>query len=76
MSAGPKGNWELFDLQTDYGQQHDISKEQPEVFQQLKAAYDKWWDEARPMMVNEDVELAKENPFLTLYREQFGKVSQ
>ncbi len=76
VSAGPKGSWELFDLQTDYGQQHDISKEQPEVFQQLKAAYDKWWDEARPMMVNEDVELAKENPFLTLYREQFGKVSQ
>ncbi len=76
VSAGPKAKWELFDLRDDFGQTTDISAEQPEVVKQLKAAYDKWWDDTLPLLVNENVELAKENPFKTLYRQQFGAESQ
>ena len=28
----------------------------------MLAAYDQWWAEVRPFMVNEDVPLAKERP--------------
>ena len=28
----------------------------------MLAAYDQWWTEVRPFMVNEDVPLAKERP--------------
>lgn len=72
VSAGKNPKWELYDLKTDIGQQTDISAEQPEVVKQLKAAYDKWWDDTLPMLVNEDAPLAKENPFKTLYLQQFG----
>ena len=29
----------------------------------MREAYDKWWEEVRPLMVNEDVPLAKERPY-------------
>ncbi len=34
---------ELFDIQQDPGQQHDLSADHPEVMQQLRAEYEGWW---------------------------------
>lgn len=30
----------------------------------MLAAYDKWWDEVRPLMINEDASLDQEPPFI------------
>ena len=36
----------------------------------MRKAYDDWWTAVQPRPVNEDVPLATENAFATLYREQ------
>jgi hypothetical protein len=33
-------------------------------------AFDKWWDEVRPLMVNEDASLDTGKPFIELYEKQ------
>lgn len=68
--SGPR--WELFDLAVDYSQKKDVSKEHPEVVKELGAAFDKWWDECLPLMVNEKAVGPKLNPFAVRYWEQFG----
>ena len=64
----------LFDLHTDYGEQHDIAAQNPQVVAEMNGAFEKWWASVLPMMVNEKVPLAAENPFWTLYRKQFGSL--
>ena len=41
---GP-GRRELFDIQTDPGQEQDLSEQHPEVVPELLTAYDAWWDD-------------------------------
>ena len=75
MKAGPEplpASWQLFDIQADPGEQIDVAAAHPEVVKELAAAYDTWWDSVQPMLVNEKVPLAPENPFKTLYQKQFG----
>jgi len=36
----------------------------------MRAAYDAWWKETRPMMVNEDVPMSPVRPFHELYKKQ------
>jgi arylsulfatase len=64
--------WQLFDLTTDPGEQHDVSAEHPDVVASLDAAYDKWWASVVPMMINEKAVGPKINPFKELYWKQFG----
>ena len=33
-------------------------------------AYEKWWDEVRPLMINEEVPLAKTKPFVEQFEKQ------
>jgi arylsulfatase len=44
---------ELFDHRTDPGETKNISSQNPELVQSMLAAYDKFWDKARPCMINE-----------------------
>ena len=71
-NGGARPKWELFDLSTDYGQKHDVSAKNPDVVRELSAAYDQWWDECLPLMVNEKAVGPKLNPFAVRYWEQFG----
>ncbi len=64
------GTDELYDIQNDPGENINVIKQHPEVAQQVLAAYDTWWDEVRPLMINEDVPLAKEHPFHVRYQKQ------
>jgi len=34
--------WELYDIEADRTELHDLAGEQPEVVKQLRAAYEKW----------------------------------
>ncbi len=60
---------ELYDINEDPGEQNNVAKENPEVVTSMLAAYDKWWDEVRLLMVNEDASLETGKPFI----EQFNK---
>jgi arylsulfatase A-like enzyme len=49
VGAGEKAaepfRFELFDMNADPGEKLDIAKEEPEIVEQLKAAYDRWFDD-------------------------------
>lgn len=64
--------WELFDLAADPGEKTDVLAQHPQVVQELAAAYDKFWAEAVPLMVNEKAVGPNINPFQERYYKQFG----
>ena len=65
-------HWELYDLAADPGQLHDVIAKHPEISRQLETAYDQWWDEVQPMLVNEKVAPPAVNPFHSLYWKQYA----
>ncbi len=66
-------NSALFDMQEDPGQTTDIAGKHPEVVTELKSAYDRFWKEARPMMVNESVPMSKTRPYWVAYEKQIAE---
>lgn len=66
--------WMLFDVKADPGEQNDVAATNGETMSRLAADYEKWWASVRPMMINEDVPLAPEQPFRALFEKQFGPV--
>ena len=73
-SKGETKNWQLFDLKADPGEKMDIADQHPDVVKQLDAEYDRWWDSVQPQLVNEDAVAPAENPFKTLFNQQFAAV--
>jgi len=63
-------NSELYDLFNDPGETTDVAAKYPEIVEQMKKAYDQWWSEVRPLMVNETAPLTKERPFWVDYEKQ------
>jgi len=63
-------NNELYDLFNDPGETEDVAAKYPEIVAQMRKAYDQWWNEVRPLMVNENVPLAPERPFWVEYEKQ------
>lgn len=50
--------------------QADVAQQHPEVASELLGAFDAWWGEVRPMMVNEDASLNVGKPFKTQFEKQ------
>ena len=65
-------NQELYDLESDPGETKNVIAEHPQVVAELRAAYDQWWQDVQPLMVNEDAVGPAINPFQELYYAQFG----
>jgi len=65
-------NNELYDLQADPGETHNVINEHPDVVATLRAAYDRWWEEILPCLENETVLGPAVNPFKGAYWTQFG----
>ena len=63
-------NTELYDIENDPGEQVNVFDEFPEVVKEMQTAYDEWWSELGPLMVNEDAELSPVKPFFELYYRQ------
>ncbi len=63
-------NIELYDIKNDPGETTNVIEKYPDVVAKMQKAYDQWWDEVLPAMVNEDVPYAKDNPFRVLYLKQ------
>lgn len=66
------GNEELYDLKADPGETTNVISEHPKDIAKLSAAYDQWWQDVQPLMVNEDATGPEINLFQQLYYEQFG----
>ncbi len=65
-------NSELYDLKNDPGETKNVIADHPDVMARLRAAYDQWWNDVQPLLVNEDVVGPKINPLKELYWKQFG----
>ena len=63
---------ELYDLERDFGETTNVIEQHPETAARLRVAYDQWWQDVQPLLVNENVIGPKENPFKALYWKQFG----
>ena len=71
--GGARPKWQLFDLPADPGQRKNVAAKHPGIVRELSAAYDQWWDECLPLMVNETAVGPEQNPFAVRYWRQFGK---
>ncbi|MCP5542158.1 MAG: arylsulfatase [Akkermansiaceae bacterium] len=60
----------LYDMETDPGQTTNVIDAHPEVAEAMKKAYDRFWKETRPLMVNEDAPMSPVQPFHVWYAEQ------
>lgn len=65
-------NTELFDMDADPGQTKNVIEQYPGVVEEIRTAWDAWWKETRPMMVNESAEMSPTRPFHQLYETQLA----
>lgn len=63
-------NKELYDVMNDPGQKQNIATQYPEIVEEMRHVYNKWWSDVRPFMVNETAQLAIEKPFWVEYEKQ------
>ncbi|MEY3225984.1 MAG: Arylsulfatase, partial [Planctomycetota bacterium] len=60
----------LFDMEADPGQKTNVSDQHPDVVRQMRTAWDDWWEQTRPLLVNESTPMSKTRPFHQLYFQQ------
>ena len=66
-------NSALYDLKRDPGQKVNVIDEHPAVVRKMREAYEAWWEETRPLMVNEDVPVHEgKQPFVINYERQLA----
>ncbi len=63
-------NKELYDIISDPYEATDVAEDHPQVIAELRQAYDQWWQETLPMMVNEDAAYAPAQPQAVRYEKQ------
>ena len=63
-------NRELFDMETDPGQEVNVIDKFPDVVRKMREAYDVWWEETLPLLVNEKATYEGVAPFIKNYNEQ------
>ncbi len=60
----------LYDIEKDPGETTNVFAAHPEVAAEMQKAYEAFWAEARPLMVNEDAPLDVAKPFEASYLKQ------
>ena len=55
-------NEELYDLKADPDETKNVIAEHPEEVAKLRAAYDRWWNDVQPLLVNESVVGSQDEP--------------
>ena len=63
-------NKELYDIQNDPYEKTDVADQHPEVVAEMREAFDAWWEETLPLMVNEDAPYAEKQPATVRYEKQ------
>jgi len=64
------GKKELYDVKNDPSEKENVIDRYPETARKMLSAYEAWWKKIRPLLINEDVPLAKTKPFVELYYKQ------
>ena len=59
VSQDMKRGAALCDIVKDPSEEVDVSKQYPEIVSQMLDVYGEWWDECRPLMINEDADITK-----------------
>jgi len=60
----------LYDMAKDPNQTTDVAEKNPKVVKAMRAAYDEFWKEARPLMVNEKAPMSPTRPYHVLHAKQ------
>ena len=60
----------LYNMKEDPGQKNNIIEKHPKVVKKMKKAYEQFWKETRPLMVNESVPMSKTRPYHIWFEEQ------
>jgi arylsulfatase A-like enzyme len=60
----------LYDMQEDPAQTKNVIAEHPEEAAKMRAAYEKYWSEARPLMVNETAPMSPTKPYHEWFKQQ------
>ena len=60
----------LYDMVKDPNQTTDVAAKNPKVVKSMRAAYDKFWKEARLLMVNEKAPMSPTRPYHVLHAKQ------
>ena len=60
----------LYDIANDPGENVNVIKSHQQEADSMLVAYEAWWDEVRPFMVNEDAPLDREQPFVVEFERQ------
>ena len=63
----------LYDIAADPYEEKDVAAEHPEVVRQMREAYDVWWKETVPLMVNEKAPYAPRQPQAVRYEKQLAE---
>jgi len=63
-------NKELYDIANDPAESKNVIDEHPQVVAEMRKAYDAWWNDVLPLLVNENAPLNPERPYHVLYRKQ------
>ena len=67
-------NRELYDLIEDPGQKKDVMEKYPAEASRLREAFDAYWEDVRPRMVNEEAyKDGPVQPYFEMYKEAFGE---
>jgi arylsulfatase len=62
----------LYDMKADPGQTTDVAGKFPEIVKSMKEAYEKFWKDTRPLMVNENTPMSPTRPYHVLYEKQLN----
>lgn len=57
-------------MRADPSQTTNIIEQHPDVVEQFRTFYSKWWSDTKPLMVNESAPMSQTRPFHVLYEEQ------
>ena len=63
-------NQVLYDIANDPYESTDVAKDHPKVVAELRKAYDQWWDDTLPLMVNEHAPYSPTHPQVVRYEKQ------
>ncbi len=63
----------LYDMETDPGQKTNVLAAHPDIAAQMRAAYEQYWKEARPLMVNETAPMSPTRPYHEWFKAQKEK---
>ena len=63
----------LYDMKADPGQTIDVAGKFPKVVKSMREAYEKFWKDTRPLMVNENAPMSPTRPYHELYEKQLKR---